>query len=318
MSPACPASVERTSRSSSLEEEPHERVGPAGGRPSHIERRRLESRASCGWCKGFGVSAEFDAITRKPECIACGKPASLWNRNVDGTYLHSTCSVASTPQQEQDLSPVDLGYEHPKSKVDLPSGTPTHQRSTWDRLGSSTWDLSTWDGEVLEGEKLAAWDRDPGFVAFVRERVGAGFERGVALAYQYAAVISGDESRLERSEFAQWKRRALIEGGFIPAPPASLAPLPESAKDATQEVWPKIELLLQCRVLGGTSPRDGHPLARRFLRKWTPTGEIRVRTAMEELERGIGYIRRDGQHEKGVRPTILWCVLLEGEEPTAS
>jgi hypothetical protein len=174
-------------------------------------------------------------------------------------------------------------------------------------LGTSTRDNSTWDGEVLRGDTLAAWDDDPGVIRFVEEKARA-VERGKPLAYRYAAAISGEARRLGGSEYGLWKRRLLLDGGFIQHPAVALAVLPTGAGSHTRRLWPAIELLICARLLGGTPVDDPLPLARRFLRRWVPMGERSVRTAMEELE-ALEFVILVGTHvPEGGRSTNLWRV----------
>ena len=118
---------------------------------------------------------------------------------------------------------------------------------------------------------------------------------------------------LYASEQGVWKRRLLLDSGFVPHPAVALAELPLEAGVRARELWPSIELLIQARLLGGTPAEAPLPLTRRFLRRWVPMGETPVRTAMEELI-ALEFVTRAGRHipNRG-RPMNLWCVRLEGE-----
>jgi len=202
---------------------------------------------------------------------------------------------------------------HPEWKVDVPSGTPLDDSTRDVPLGTSTRDLSTWDGEILAGAVLASWDDNSAVIRFVDE-VARGVEPGKPLAYRYAAAISGEARWLPRSEFVVWKRRLLLDGGFVERPVVSLAALPEDASRPARQLWSSIELLVQARLLGGTPAHDPLPLSRRFLRRWVPMGEGSVRTAMEKLQ-AIRFVTPAGVYEgsNGRRPTKLWRVHLAKE-----
>lgn len=38
------------------------------------------------------------------KCSVCGKPCSPWERNADGTYLHTTCAmtVSTWPEKKEE------------------------------------------------------------------------------------------------------------------------------------------------------------------------------------------------------------------------
>jgi hypothetical protein len=188
-----------------------------------------------------------------------------------------------------------------ESAVRGPLGTSTRD-STWDGK-------SSWDGDVLREDDLAAWDDHPTFVSFINEIAG-NVAAGFPPAYRYAAVVSGEERKLSKPEFVQWKRRGLLDSGAVPRPPVLLPALPDELSVHAHRVWPQIELLLQVRVLGGTPARDPLPLTRRFLRRWVPMREGQVRTAMEELEAREFVMKAGTYPTKGTRPMNLWVVRL--------
>lgn len=206
-----------------------------------------------------------------------------------------------------------------------------------------------WTGEVLSGKELALLDTDERFARFVFTRAGLELREGLSqawtlpqevlevaaqrgadgrwralvaghdvpapLAVVYAAAVSGHFHWLGSGVFPRWKRRALLEGGFVGVPLVSLANLPDGVSESTLVVWGAIELLVRVRVLGGEAAKDALPLSRPFLSHWTPASERTTRTGMETLER-LEFISRAGSHTKsgGRRPLTLWQARLAEEE----
>lgn len=181
-------------------------------------------------------------------------------------------------------------------------------------LGTSTWD-STWDGEIQRGETLAAWDDDPRLIRFVDDIAG-GIAPGKPPTYRYAAFLSGEERYLRPSEYGVLKRRLLLDAGVINHPLVPMAVLPVSAGLHTHRLWAAIELLVQARLLGGTSIHEPLPLTRRFLRWWVPMGEGSVRAAMEELKT-LEFVVPTSDFDSAImksghRPLKLWRIKLQG------
>ena len=86
---------------------------------------------------------------------------------------------------------------------------------------------------------------------------------------RYVATITGEDHRLREGRVpAVGSGALLIEGGSRHAtardPPR---PSPAEAIPAAGQLWPSVELLVRCRVLGGDPVRP-LPLTRRFLRVW--------------------------------------------------
>jgi hypothetical protein len=131
--------------------------------------------------------------------------------------------------------------------------------------------------------------------------------QALKLGQFYASIVAGKVIHPIEAELARWKRRALIECGFVAAPAVHLRPLPEDAPRYAVTVWDGIGLLVAVRRL--TEPDETElPLTRSFLPGWCGCEEKAMKGGIAWLDRHR-YIWRAGSVGVGkYKPMTLWAV----------
>lgn len=117
------------------------------------------------------------------------------------------------------------------------------------------------------------------------------FQEWYTLGEVYAAVKSGQLTRLGPGEKAIWTYRALIDLGYLKVPAVlNGAKLPDDAKPIVREVYEGFKTLIAARLLYDSKQAQAAPYSHRFAAMWTGRSVQHCGTAVKWLIDN-GYLR---------------------------